>query len=128
MKSLRTEWSAGTAAKSIKSYITANMQNLGAQHSKLDVHKCKSATCEVCRPNLGKVDMVPVNQSEASTARAMAMRHTQSSHKHRTEGKHWGEEPRCIPSSYIPQQNVGYDNVYGDSHGDNSREERNVML
>ena len=76
LKSMRSNYSKG-ASTAGNSYMTADMRNLGAMHSKLDVHKCKSATCEVCKPNLGKVNMVPVGKSSATTA--IAMRHTDSS-------------------------------------------------
>eukprot|EP00523_Entomoneis_sp_CCMP467_P007829 CAMPEP_0168742378 /NCGR_PEP_ID=MMETSP0724-20121128/13005_1 /TAXON_ID=265536 /ORGANISM="Amphiprora sp., Strain CCMP467" /LENGTH=468 /DNA_ID=CAMNT_0008789925 /DNA_START=147 /DNA_END=1553 /DNA_ORIENTATION=- len=82
MQSLHSAWTnkssdgtslAGTSfAPSVaKSYMTADMHNLALQHSKLDVHKCKSAMCEICRPNMGHLELLPVSQSEMSTARHM---------------------------------------------------------
>jgi len=100
LRSLHTEWSNGGASMGAKSYMTADARNLAAAHSKLDVHKCKSATCEVCNANLGRVDMLPVNQSEASTA--LAMRNAQALAM-APEQKPWREESRRVPRAASEQ-------------------------
>ncbi|KAL7556911.1 hypothetical protein ACA910_019284 [Epithemia clementina (nom. ined.)] len=107
LKSLRTTWSNSNtsaggksfASGSNGSYMTADMHNLALQHSKLDVHKCKSATCEICRSNIGKVDMLPVGQSDASAARALAM----SSLREEMEDE---EEPLNAPPPPVERRRV----------------------
>lgn len=58
LKSCRTDWSNGTDGQ--KSYLEADFRDLALRHSKMNVHKCKSALCEVCRPSLGQVHMLSV--------------------------------------------------------------------
>lgn len=36
--------------ESYNTYLTSDFNNLGLHHSKLDVHKCASASCEQCNP------------------------------------------------------------------------------
>lgn len=60
MKSVFTDWS-GQASSSGKTYMTADIRNLAGKHSKLDVHKCKSAMCRVCGPTLGVVNIMKVS-------------------------------------------------------------------
>jgi hypothetical protein len=56
-RSLRTDWSSPTDDNS---FLKPDFYDLALQHSKLDVHKCHSALCTVCNPNLGVVNMVTV--------------------------------------------------------------------
>lgn len=56
-RSLRTDWSSPTDDNS---FLKPDFHDLALQHSKLDVHKCHSALCTVCNPNLGVVNMVTV--------------------------------------------------------------------
>jgi hypothetical protein len=56
-RSLRTDWSSPTDDNS---FLKPDFYDLALQHSKLDVHKCHSALCTVCNPNLGVVNMVSV--------------------------------------------------------------------
>jgi hypothetical protein len=58
-KSIRTSWSQ-QSKDGDGSYLTADFNDLARRHTKLNVHKCKSAFCEVCRPNLGVVHMLSV--------------------------------------------------------------------
>mmetsp|Transcript_10267 Transcript_10267/g.13561 ORF Transcript_10267/g.13561 Transcript_10267/m.13561 type:complete len:482 (-) Transcript_10267:136-1581(-) len=106
IRSLRTDWSNGASTPGGKSYMTANVHNLAAEHSKLDVHKCKSATCEVCKSNIGKVDMLPVNQSQSSTARALVMR--QGYQEQFADEKPWRQEQkqeqRRVPTRQSSQE------------------------
>lgn len=66
LKSIRTSWSH--PSRDDGSYLTANFNDLARRHTKLNVHKCKSALCEVCRPNLGVVHMVPVPKNAKLSA------------------------------------------------------------
>jgi hypothetical protein len=59
-RSLRTDWSSPTDDNS---FLKPDFYDLALQHSKLDVHKCHSALCTVCNPNLGVVNMVTVARS-----------------------------------------------------------------
>lgn len=59
-RSLRTDWSSPTDDNS---FLRPDFHDLALQHSKLDVHKCHSALCTVCNPNLGVVNMVTVGRS-----------------------------------------------------------------
>lgn len=56
-KSVHTQWSNKTDDNS---YLKPDYHDLLFRHSKLDVHKCKSALCEVCQPQLGLVHTVRV--------------------------------------------------------------------
>jgi hypothetical protein len=56
-KSVHTQWSNKTDDNS---YLRPDWHDLLFRHSKMDVHKCKSAMCEVCQPNLGLVHTVRV--------------------------------------------------------------------
>jgi hypothetical protein len=67
MKSIRTSWSQQSRDGN-GSYLTADFNDLARRHTKLNVHKCKSAFCEVCRPNLGVVHMMAVPR-ESNTLR-----------------------------------------------------------
>jgi hypothetical protein len=58
-RSLATDWSLPTDDNS---FLKPDFYDLALQHSKLDVHKCRSALCTVCNPNLGVVNMVPVHR------------------------------------------------------------------
>jgi hypothetical protein len=58
-RSLGTTWSRNTDDNS---FLKPDFYDLALKHSKLDVHKCQSALCTVCRPNLGVVNMVPVHR------------------------------------------------------------------
>jgi hypothetical protein len=59
-RSLRTDWSSPTDDNSL---LNPDFHDLALQHSKLDVHKCRSALCTVCNPNLGVVNMITVARS-----------------------------------------------------------------
>jgi hypothetical protein len=65
MKSIRTSWSQPTRDGN-GSYLTADFNDLALRHTKLNVHKCKSGFCEVCRPNLGVVQMLQVPRESES--------------------------------------------------------------
>lgn len=56
-KSVHTQWSNKTDDNS---YLKPDWHDIFSRHSKLDVHKCKSALCEVCSPNLGVVHTLRV--------------------------------------------------------------------
>jgi len=58
LKSVRTDWSANSLGDG--SYLQPNFRDLGLHHSKLNVHRCKSAMCTVCRPSLGTVHILKV--------------------------------------------------------------------
>jgi hypothetical protein len=60
-KSVHTKWSNSTDDNS---YMRPDFHDLAFRHSKMDVHKCKSALCKTCRPTLGQVDMVPVPRNQ----------------------------------------------------------------
>jgi hypothetical protein len=57
-RSLRTDW--GSLPTDDDSFLRPDFYDLALRHSKLDVHKCHSALCTVCKPNLGVVNMVSV--------------------------------------------------------------------
>ena len=100
LKSFKTDWSSPASVHSGTSYKTANMQNLAFRHSKLDVHKCSSATCEICRSNIGKVDMLPVKQSDASIAQILNQLREDEGDDNNEADK--GFDQRRIPSTSLP--------------------------
>lgn len=49
--------------ENFKKLIAANSKDLGAAHSAMNVHKCTSSTCKLCRPTT-QVQMVPIEQND----------------------------------------------------------------
>jgi hypothetical protein len=90
-RSLRTDWSLPTDDNS---FLKPDFYDLALQHSKLDVHKCHSALCTVCNPNLGVVNMVNVSRP----------------------GDRWnGPVPHVLSSDLAPEAyGLGGDDIDGD--------------
>lgn len=65
LKSCHTDWSHASMERN---WLEPNFRDLALKHSKLDVHKCKSALCHVCRPTLGVVHMLPVDRGTSPLA------------------------------------------------------------
>ena len=65
LKSCKTDWSHPSMERN---WLEPNFRDLALKHSKLDVHKCKSALCHVCRPTLGVVHMLPVDRGTSPLA------------------------------------------------------------
>jgi hypothetical protein len=91
-RSLATDWSLPTDDNS---FLKPDFYDLALRHSKLDVHQCHSALCEVCRPTLGVVNMISVSRA----------------------GDTWnGPVPRVLSSDLAPEA-YGLDANDIDEHG-----------
>lgn len=62
LKSIRTDWSNPT--NDDNSYLQPDFHDLALRHSKQNVHRCNSAFCRTCRPNLGVVHMLSVSKDD----------------------------------------------------------------
>lgn len=67
LKSIRTDWSNPT--NDDNSYLQPDFHDLALRHSKQNVHRCNSAFCRTCRPNLGLVHMMPVPKEKPTKTR-----------------------------------------------------------
>ena len=74
-KSMFTDWSNDTFEKKFQ---TPDFHDLSLAHSKLDVHRCSSTLCKVCRPDMGDVNMVKVGRNKPSLEEARAQAFTMS--------------------------------------------------
>jgi len=112
-KSVRTDWS--DQSNDDGSYLKPDFHDLALRHSKQNVHRCNSAFCRTCRPNLGVVHMVSVSKG------GQKLRQKQQQGKAKlpkTEEDQKEEYPACPTINEAPEALGNAESCFSDDDDD----------